>query len=180
MKLSLFVCLCCAAFAVPASAQWVKGVHYIGARIGLSYVGNAITPALDYEYALTKPDEAGPGTVGIGASIERYAQSTSVTTVSIKTETNTSHLGFSVYGTYHLGNLLDDKRMDPYILFGLYALRNTGSVTINGRDSEYTPSTNVDVMGAAGFRYFFTRQLAGHIRAGFGLSTFSAGITYGL
>lgn len=162
--------------AVGAHAQWVKGNTYAGIRVGLGPKESGLLVGVDGEMALTKGNDTyGPGSIGAGVSLDYTGYSKDLP----QTTYQRTLIFFSVYGAYHFSPSMDDKRLDPYILIGLapyYDKVTTESKTIGiigGTDSQI----DVAFVGALGMRYFFSPQLAGHVRLGFGSSFVSVGVT---
>ncbi len=160
-----------------ANAQFVKGGNYIGAHIGLSGVGSAITLGLDYERAITDPGEVGPGIIGIGGVFDYFTYGSNEFGYSdVGTWT---YIDFGVSGMYHF--VLDNKKLDPFV--GLILGYEVASWSWKGDYSYlnkyYSPSAGGFTLGGSvGIRYFINDNLALQARAGFGFYLVAVGVDF--
>jgi len=175
------VLLCAIVSVVTASAQnyLPKGSIFGGLRLGIGAKDNAFDVAVDGEYSLTDIGEAGPGIVTLGISIDFSRYSKVITQGNISSTQTTTHVPITLAGVYHLSPSIEDMpQLDPYLLAG-FAYRIYSVSTDLGYGVVDTRSNNdVILVGGIGAWYFFTPQLAGHLRLAFGASTATVGIVY--
>jgi hypothetical protein len=168
----------CALVTMPklAHAQFETGKSYIGPHIGLGSVGGTMSYGGDFEYALTKPGEAGPGRIGLGATVDYWSWSSG----SGDYYWSYSYVPVGIFGAYHFD--LSNRNVDPYVGIGLgyYNVNSTwhGSDGVAHSDVDY--SSSVYWNAVAGIRYFFSPAVAAQARLGLGASWLSVGMNFGL
>ncbi len=163
LSYSLLVCALLFA-AATANAQFKNGKSMIGPHIGLSQYGGAISLGGMFEAPVTKPNEAGPGIIGVSGQLHYYtydwAPGYGVTWIII-----------GVYGNYHF--VLDNRDLDPFIGLGL----NYGNVSATGGYS-YGSGVYFGIQG--GIRYFFSPNVAGRLVVGNAASFLTLGVDFGI
>jgi len=175
----LFVAFVLIAAGAIAQQYVPKGSIFGGARIGLGAKENAFNIGVDGEYFITGNGEAGPGNLSIGLSLDYSRIVRTVTQGTLSGTQTTTYLPISVAGVYHLSPAVEDTpEFDPYVLAGFaYRIQSvTADVGFGVTDSR--SNNDVILVGGLGAWYFFTPQLAGHLRVAFGASFLTAGVMY--
>lgn len=180
----LVFCIALAAFVTGQElhAQWTKGVTYLGGHVGLINEDNTFMYGIDIEHAISKPNELGPGQLGVGIAIDRAVFTKTVKTAVIDQTVTNTRMPIQAYATYHLGAMIENRTFDPYIMMGFsYTLRSISTTNnlINFEAPSISDNT-LDFIGAVGARYFLDRNLAIHARLGFGPVLGLVGVSYGL
>jgi len=167
-KLSTFAlaAMMVAFFATKASAQFEKDKNYLGARIGLGFIGSGVSLGADYERGITNPGEVGPGRIGIGGTIDYWGWS--------DVYWSYSWIPIAAMGYYHLD--LENKNLDLFGGLGLGYEIVSISDKVSGFSYGGSYSSGVYFTGQLGIRYFFSPNLAVQGRLGFNI--LSAGVDY--
>ena len=161
----------------PAAAQFEYGKNYAGAHVGLSGVGSALTLGLDYERAVTKPGDVGPGIIGVGGLFDYFSYGSNE--YGFSDVGSWTYLDFGASGMYHF--VLSDRKWDPFV--GLVLGYEVASWSWKGNYSYmnqyYSPSGGgFTIGGSAGVRYFFNDSWAAQARVGFGFYLLAVGVDY--
>ncbi|MGO9480560.1 MAG: hypothetical protein ACLP05_02090 [Candidatus Kryptoniota bacterium] len=155
--------------ASTANAQFQKDQNFLGARIGIGSLGSAFSFGADYEYGINNPGDFGPGRVGIGATIDYSHWSDGYWSYT--------WIPIGVMAYYHLN--LDNNKLDPFAGLGLgYEIFNSSWGGLYGLSGSAGYGSGVFFAGQIGIRYFFSPNLAGQARLGFGASLLSVGLDY--
>jgi len=174
MKQLLFIVLAVFLVSSFCSAQFVKENGYLGPSIGFYFYGSSPIFGANYEYALSSVN-IGTGTVGIGGLFRYWSWSIDEGTYGGETWGWTyTDIMFGVQAFYHFKMENNDK-LDPFA--GLTLAYDAASVKYKGPStySYVSPSWGGITLGASGgARYWFSPNLAGVIRVGFGSSSYSA------
>jgi hypothetical protein len=156
-----------------------KGSLFGGARIGLGAKENAFNIGVDGEYFVTGNDEAGPGNLSIGVSLDYSRIVRRVTQGNLSGTQTTTYLPISVAGVYHFSPSVEDTpEFDPYVMAGFAYRINSVTADIGFGVTDTRSNNDLILIGGLGAWYFFTPQLAGHLRIAFGASFLTAGIMY--
>lgn len=160
-----------------AKAQFENGSNYLGAHVGLSGVGSALTLGLDYERGITNAGEVGPGIIGIGGIFDYFSYGTN--DFGYSDVGNWTYVDFGVTGMYHF--VLGNKKWDPFV--GLVLGYEVASWSWKGNysylNTYYTPSAGGFILGgSAGIRYFLNNNWALQARVGFGFYILAVGVDY--
>jgi hypothetical protein len=177
----LFIALVVSVAGQTLHAQWTKGVTYLGAHVGLINEENAFMYGIDIEHAISKPNELGPGQLGVGIAIDRASFTKSLKDAVTDNTSTFTTMPIQAYATYHIGAMIENRTLDPYIMVG-FAFTMRSISTVNNRfNQEFSSSTNnTDFIGGVGIRYFLDRNLAIHARLGFGPVLGLVGVSYGM
>ncbi|GIV55602.1 MAG: hypothetical protein KatS3mg040_0370 [Candidatus Kapaibacterium sp.] len=168
-----------AAAAADAQNYLPKGSIFGGIRIGIGAKESAFNVALDGEYTLTDLGEAGPGIVNLGVSIDYSRFSKVVTQGNVSSTQTTTYVPITLAGIYHFSPSIEDMpQLDPYILAGFAYRVYTVSSDLGYGVIDTRSNNEVILVGGIGAWYFFTPQIAGHLRLAFGASTATIGIVY--
>ncbi len=160
-----------ALFAPKANAQFEYQKNYGGVHIGLSGVGSTLTYGLDYERAITKPGELGPGMVGLGGLFDYYHYGEDFGGFG----GSWTYIDLGVSGMYHF--VLDNKKIDPFL--GLVLGYEIATWSWSGVSGVYSPSAGGFTLGgSAGLRYFLDDNWALQARVGFGFYILAVGVDY--
>lgn len=163
-------------FAVPAYAQIETDGTYLGPHVGLGSYGNGFSIGADCEYVLTKPDEAGPGMIGLGGTVDYWSWSSG--TEGDEYYWTYSWIPLGVYGAYHF--VLSNRKWDLFAGFGIgYVIVNSSWQRRSGGGvvTDYPAYSSSAYWNAvAGLRYFFSPGLAIQARLGLGAALLSTGI----
>ncbi len=106
--------------SMSVNAQFKNGKSMLGPHIGLSQYGGAITVGAMFEAPVTKPNDVGPGLIGISAQLHYYHY-------SYYLDYGATLIFIGVYGNYHF--VLEDRKLDPFIGLGLNYLIATSEGT---------------------------------------------------
>ncbi len=152
-------------FPSRASAQFTNGSDYIGPELGLGlgYGGGVVIGGM-FEAPITHPGTVGSGRLAIAGRLDYYSWSDGYYSYSF--------IPIGVYCDYHFA--MADPKWDLFLGLGLgYVIVNASySGDLNGYSYGY--NSNVFVTGQAGFRYFFSPNMA--IRAEIGLGYLPLGV----
>lgn len=164
--------------STAAHAQFENDKAYIGPHIGLGAYESALSFGGDFEYALTRPGEAGSGRISIGASVDYSSWSSSSTNSTYYWSYSWVPIG--VYSAYHFA--LSNRKIDLYAGLGLgYTIVNStwhGSEGEESSSASYRSGVYLQLVG--GIRYFFTPGFAFHAKAGLGAAPISVGVNFAL
>ncbi len=156
-----------------------KGSLFGGARIGLGAKENAFNIGLDGEYFITGNDEAGPGNLSIGLSLDYSRIVRTVTQGSLSGTQTTTYLPITLAGVYHFSPSIEDTpEFDPYVFAGFAYRVQSVTADIGYGVTDTRSSNDVILVGGLGAWYFFTPELAGHLRIAFGSSFLTGGVMY--
>jgi hypothetical protein len=162
-----------------ARSQFETGRSYIGPHIGLGSYESAVSFGGAFEYALTKPDEMGPGRIGLGATVDYWKWDGGVGNTYYWSY---SWVPISFFGAYHF--VLSDRKWDLFAGLGLsYIIVNSTWHDQSGAGSELSSASYNSGLywsGVAGARYFFSPGLAMQARLGWGASLLSIGVDFGI
>lgn len=165
--------------SAPAWAQFETGHTYIGPHVGLGAYQSAFSFGGDVEYALTKPGKAGPGRIGLSATVDYWRWSGASVDGYYWSY---SWVPVGVFGAYHF--ILDNPRWDLFAGLGLgYLIVHSEYHRPDGGSIDAGPasySSTAYWSGVAGARYFFSPGLALHGRLGFGAAVIAVGVNVGL
>lgn len=146
---------------MSANAQFKNGKSMLGPHIGLSQYGGAITLGAMFEAPVTKPNDVGPGLIGISGQFYYYSYS------------YFTWISLGIFGNYHF--VLEDRKLDPFIGLGFYYEH----VSIDGGYS-YAYGSGINVGVQAGARYYFSPNFAGRMMLGNAASFLTLGVDFGL
>ncbi|MCX7929458.1 MAG: outer membrane beta-barrel protein [Chlorobi bacterium] len=180
MRWLVYLCILALMTSATVAQQYLpKGSIFGGARIGLSAKENAFNIGVDGEYTLTGKDEAGPGIVNLCVSLDYSRIVKNVTQGNISGTQTTTYVPITLGGTYHFSPSIEDTpEFDPYLLAGFAYRIQTVSADIGFGATDSRSNNDVMLVGGLGAWYFFSPQLAGHIRIAFNASFLTAGIMY--
>ena len=150
--------------AMTANAQFKNGKSMLGPHIGLSQYGGAITLGAMFEAPVTKPNDVGPGIIGISAQLNYYHY-------SYYLDYGATWIFLGLYGNYHF--ILEDRKLDPFIGLGL----NYATVSSQGT---YSYGSGLYFGVQAGARYYFSPNVAGRIMVGNAAAFLTLGVDFGL
>ena len=170
-----------ALFIVSASAraQFETDHSYIGPHLGLGAYQSSISFGGDFEYAATKPGEAGPGRIGVGATVDYWSWSGGSGNSYYWTY---SWIPVNFFGAYHYP--LKNRKWDLFAGLGLgYIIVNASWHRPDGGTIDESPvayNSGLFWNGVVGARYFMSPGFAVHGRLGWGASVLSVGVDVGL
>jgi hypothetical protein len=161
--------------AFNANAQFNNGNNCLGAHVGLSGVGSALTLGLDYERAVTEPGKAGPGIIGIGGLFDYYHWSEDFFGYG----GSWTYIDLGVSGMYHF-IIPGNRKIDPFVglVLGYEIATWSWSSSMSGYGFSNPTAGGFTLGGSAGIRYFLSDQWALQARVGFGFYLFAVGIDY--
>ncbi|MCS7000603.1 MAG: outer membrane beta-barrel protein [Bacteroidota bacterium] len=164
---------------VYAQQYLPQGSIFGSLRLGIGPKENAFNVGIDGEYTLTAKDQAGPGILNIGLSVDYSQYSKAVQQGGVSATQTTTVIPITVAGVYHLSPSIEDSpEIDPYILAGFaYRLQRATSELTNGVTLS-TSDNDIQLVGGLGAWYFFTPRLAAHLRIAFAASFLTVGIVY--
>lgn len=162
-KLLSYTLLVCSLIfaAATANAQFKNGKSMLGPHIGLSQYGGTVTLGAMFEAPVTKPNEAGPGIIGVAGQLYYYSYD------------YFTYTSIGVYGNYHF--VLDNRELDPFIGLGIN-YENVG--VSNGYVAASASGIYFGIQG--GIRYFFSPNVAGRLMVGNAVSFLTLGVDFGL
>jgi protein-S-isoprenylcysteine O-methyltransferase Ste14 len=164
-KISLFSVLIFL-FAISSTfAQFTPDKDYAGPSIGLSFLGSTVQFGANYEHSMVVKDF---GTIGIGGIFRYWSYSEDY----IGGDWSYTNVLIGAQGNYHFK--MSDNKFDPWA--GLILAYDAGSVSWDGPYSTYaSPSYGGLFLGLhGGMRYWFSPNLAGTARIGFGTLSYGA------
>lgn len=177
-RLAVAVCMIGLVLSPAIAQQFLpKGSIFGGVRVGLGAKENAFDIGVDGEYVLTGKDEAGPGIVNIGVSLDfsRYSKQVA----DSGTATKTTIIPITLAGVYHLSPAMEDSpEIDPYIMAGFAYRFQTVTSDLNSGITLSSSQNDVQLVGGLGAWYFFTPRLAAHLRIAFAASFLTVGVVY--
>jgi hypothetical protein len=149
-----------------ANAQYTMQKDYLGASIGLSFLGSAPQIGINYEHSMELQNF---GRVGIGGIFRYWSYSESYYSYGNWKYTDVL---IGAQGNYHFQ--LENESFDPWV--GLVLAYDAGSVSWDGPDYNYSsPTYGGFFLGAqAGIRYWIQPNLALIARMGFGTLSYGA------
>jgi hypothetical protein len=158
MKKSIFIIILMFVIAIPASAQLKERDNLLGGSLGFWARRNVPTFGINYENQVT---QAGIGTVGLGGVFRFYTYSDNYPDVDYKY----SFVSLGFQANYNF-NQIGDGRFVPFVGLVLgYNSVSSSYTTSSGRTySNYAYTSGMWVWGQAGFRYFFSPNVAGSVR----------------
>ncbi len=165
--------------ARPANAQFENQKNFLGAHIGLSGVGSALTLGADYERGITNVGEVGPGIIGVGGLFDYFSYGSS--DYGYSDVGSWTYIDFGVTGMYHF--VLSDKKWDPFVGLVLgYEVASwkwKGEYSYLNSEYGYSPSAGGFTLGgSAGIRYFLSDNWTAQARVGFGFYILAVGVDY--
>lgn len=126
------------------------------------------------ERVIVGPGQLGPGSLGVGASVDAYHYSANYAGVA---EWSENVVPLTAFAAYHL-TFRDLPRLDPYVGVGLgYAVVSVHASTVDGETAGATGG-GVFSTGQLGARWYFTPTLAVHAQTSFGLGSFGVGVSW--
>ena len=148
------------------NAQFEKGKNYLGPHLGISGIGSTFTIGGDYERGVTE-------NVGVGALVDYWSYDFSYLAVS--SGYSYKYITIGGTGSYHF--MLDDKKWDPFVglALGYYIV---SIKTPAGGVSTGLDASRLFLGGQGGVRYFFSPNLAGQARVGFGAYILAVGVDF--
>lgn len=108
-------------FTLTGTAQFEKGRNYVGAHLGLSGVGSAVTLGGDYEIGVS--NRIGIGTIGVGALLDFWSYTFTYALYrgpAALGDFSYRYTSIAAMGNYHF--ILDDRKWDPFagLVLGYY------------------------------------------------------------
>ncbi len=150
-----------------SNAQFREGNNYLGASIGLSFLGSAPQFGINYEHAINVQDF---GMVGIGGVFRYWGYSETY----FDGKWSYSNVLIGAQGNYHFK--VGNDKLDPYA--GIVLAYDAGSVSWSGPNSIYSYSspTSGGLWAAlqGGIRYMISPQWSLTARVGFGSLSYGA------
>ncbi len=173
------IAMLCILSATAAQAQFETDHSYIGPHLGLGSYESSVSFGGVFEYALTQPGEAGPGRIGIGATVDYWSWSGGSGNYYYWSY---SWIPIGVFGAYHF--VLPNRKWDLFTGLGLgYIAVNASWHRPDGgliETSSAAYGSSLYWSGTAGARYFFSPGFALHGRLGWGASVLSVGVDLAL
>jgi hypothetical protein len=159
------------AFGSRITAQYENSQQYLGASLGLSFLGSVVQPGLNYEYALSAKSIGldASGKLGIGGIFRCWGYSKNFGAGKWKY----TNILIGAQGNYHFR--VGDGKLDPYV--GLVLAYDIASTSWDGtKDAGWS---NVSAGGLwlalqGGVRYYLSPKLALTGRLGFGTLSYGA------
>ena len=163
--------------AIPASAQLKERDNLLGGSLGFWAHRNVPTFGVNYENQIT---QAGIGTIGLGGVFRFYTYSEGYS----YTDYRYSFVSLGFQANYNF-NQIGDGKFVPFV--GLVLAYNSVSrsyTTVSGHTYYYVDNSynsGMWVWGQAGFRYFFSPNVAGSVRlngGNFDYTTLELGVDF--
>ena len=156
-----------------ATAQFAGQQKWLGGHVGLSGVGSA--PSLGVSGEVAYNDR-----IAIGGWLDTWSYGESYGSVVGTTEWDVRYVAVAGTGSYHFP-LENSPKWDPFVGLALGYYVVNSSTTAAGSGVTFSgDSSRLFFGGFGGVRYFFKESVSAVARAGFGASTLTLGLDFGL
>lgn len=166
-------------FLLPVSSQAQEGGNgrfnenstLLGPHLGLAAYGSTPIFGANFETAVNKPGQLGPGILGVSGRLDYFSWNDGL-------YYKWTWIAAAAYLNYHF-KVGETGEFDPFVGLGLgyqnvsYDYSGTGSSIASWGSGIY-------LAGNAGARYFLSRNLALRALIGFGVSYLVVGVDFGL
>lgn len=177
MKKSFFIIVLLFLITVSANGQLKERDNLLGGSLGFWARRSVPTFGINYENQIT---QAGIGTIGLGGVFRFYTYSESYP----YTDYRYSFVSFGFQANYNF-NQIGDGKFVPFVGLVLgYVSFSSSYTTVYGHTvyyASYPYSSGMWVWGQAGFRYFFSPNVAGSVRlngGNFDFNTIELGVDF--
>lgn len=165
VRFFMFVTLMVFSLNSISNAQYRDGNNYLGASIGLSFLGSAPQFGVNFEHAINVQDF---GMVGIGGVFRYWGYSETY----FDGKWSYTNVLIGAQGNYHFK--VGNEKLDPYA--GIVLAYDAGSVSWSGPNSIYSSPSSGGLWAAlqGGIRYMISPQWSLTARVGFGSLSYGA------
>lgn len=167
-----------AAPPITSSRDSIRGIARRNLLIdGRTWLGVYGTMSLGaaVERVLTAPGRLGPGTLGVGGSVDLYRYTQGFAGVG---DWSVTVIPIGGFANYHL-HVASLPRLDPYVGLGLgFAHVRATARALGESVSESGRASGPFSSGQIGARWFFTPNLAAQVQTGWGIGDLAIGVSW--